>query len=112
METPSLPNQDSTNSRGSVFSSWGISILFHAILLLILTFTITKVVPVQKGISQEETAEVGIAFRTQTEEKTLYESAAEAMSEDSSSGEEAASQDSTSKKTEAEVISALSSEIA
>ena len=112
METPSHPNQDSADSRGSVFSSWGISILFHVILLLILTFTISKAVPVQKGISEEETADVGIAFRTQTEEKTLYESAADAMNEDSSSGEDAASQDSTSKKTEAEVISALSSEIA
>ena len=112
MEIPSLPNQDSANSRENVFSSWSISILLHAILLLVLTFTITNAVPVQKGISQEETAEVGIAFRTQTEEKTLYESAAEAMSEDSSSGEDSASQDSTSKKTEAEVISALSSEIA
>jgi len=112
MENSSISTPDSTSSHRNFFSSWSISILFHSLILVILTFTITQVTPIQKGISKEETAEVGIAFRTQTDEKTLYESAANAMNEDSSSGEDSSSRDSTTKKTEAEVISALSSEIA
>ncbi|MDO4628480.1 MAG: hypothetical protein Q4C70_04810 [Planctomycetia bacterium] len=94
-----------------IFSSWGISLFLHAILMIILTFTITQVTPQPKGITPEETADVGIAFRTQTQDKVLYESAADALQEDSGKNTESPQNQDTSQKTDAEKIAALSTVI-
>lgn len=110
-ETPRRLSPFEEDKR-TFFSSWMVSLLFHAVLFVILMFTITTAAPKNKGITEEETANVGIAFKTLTDEKTLYESAEEAMSEDASEadGEENSAEDS-SLKTDAETIAALSSAI-
>ncbi len=101
------------NEKREFFSSWIISLLFHGIVFVILMFTITQITPPAPGVSEEPTANVGIAFRKMDKnQKTLYESAEDAMEEDSESrGDESANED-TSQKTESETIAALSSAIA
>ncbi|MBP3695525.1 MAG: hypothetical protein J6J31_13950 [Thermoguttaceae bacterium] len=94
------------------WSSWGVSLVFHALLFLVLTFTIAQTVPEpKKGITEEETAEVGIAFRTLNEEKVLYESAADSMesTEEAANAANEQSSEEASQKTEAEIVAALSS---
>lgn len=97
-------------SRENFWSSWGISLVFHAVILLILTFTITQVVPEEKKGLTEETAEVGISFKTQENEKVLYENVSD--SDESSRENSDSLPEDTSRKTDAEVIAALSSAIA
>lgn len=102
-----------TADRRTFFSSWGFSIFFHAVVLIILTLTITQAVPPPKGLTEEKAADVGIAFRTQDDEKVLYESAADVMADEAGTSESSDSQpEDTSKKTDSEVIAELSSAIA
>ncbi|MBE6424472.1 MAG: hypothetical protein E7029_00500 [Planctomycetaceae bacterium] len=107
--------QDPSGSapRETFWSSWGVSLFFHALLFLLLTFTITQTVSEsEKGLTEEETAEVGIAFKTVSQEKVLYESAADSSdhSESSSNSPESSElQEETSQKTEAEIVAELSS---
>ncbi len=102
---------NSRNFKTEIFSSWGISLFLHVVLMIILTFTITQVAPQPKGITPEETVEAGIAFKTQTHDKVFYESASDALQEDSGENTESPQNQETSQKTDAEKIAALSTVI-
>lgn len=56
-----------------MLSSWSISLVFHLVLFVILTFAVAKTMTEKKGVESERTAEVGLAFKTQDGEKMLYE---------------------------------------
>ncbi len=103
----------SDEMQETFFSAWGTSIIFHAILLLILTFAITRSIPVSpKGIVEEKISEVGIAFKSADGEKILYESVGDSADEESSALNESENlRADTSQKSDSEIIAALSSEI-
>ncbi|MDO4576344.1 MAG: hypothetical protein Q4D98_14145 [Planctomycetia bacterium] len=72
---------DQRESTGGYLSTWGISVLFHVLLLLLLSLAFSDASV--SGVKTDRTAEVGIALKSYDGEKMLYESA-----EDSGQGED------------------------
>ena len=60
--------------NGLHLSTWGISLAFHGLLLLVLALVLGYQ-PVVTGVSTDRTATVGIVLKTEHEDRTLYESA-------------------------------------